>query len=134
MTPFDFVNAINSSKKNDIIAQAEDPNSAEKQYLPFVVNKSLSYFADTIMYSNAMNLHNILDSKLQFDYLLNSIRPAKRFSKWVKTENDDDLELIKKYYGYSTSKAKQVKSLFSSNQLSIIRKQLEEGGITNDKS
>lgn len=134
MTPFDFVNAINSSKKPDIIEMDEDPIGAEKQYVPFVVNKALSYFPDTIMYANAMNVNNHLDHKLQFHYLLNSTRPAKRMAKWVKKQDNDDLELIKNYYGYSTEKAKQALSLLSSSQISTLKEQLKEGGIEDVRS
>lgn len=130
MTPFDFVNAINSPKKQDLITENPD---CEREYVPFLVNKSLSYFADSIMYSNAMNLHNSLENKLQFHYLLNSLRPAKRFSKWVKRDENDDLEIVKTYYGYSTSKAKQALHLLSSQQISILREKLQ-GGIEDDRN
>lgn len=134
MTPFDFVNAINSTKKINLIETSEDPDSAEKDYIPFVVNRSLSYFPDTIMYANAMNLHNILPAKLQNDYLLNSVRPSKRFSKWAKTEDSNDLEVVKTYYGYSREKAKQALALLSQQQISIIKKELEKGGIEDGES
>lgn len=134
MTPFDFVNAINSTKKTNLIETAEDCESAEKEYVPFVVNRTLSYFPDTIMYANAMNLHNILPSKLQNDYLLNSVRPAKRFSKWAKTEDSNELELVKTYYGYSREKAKQALTLLSHQQISIIKKELEKGGMEDGES
>lgn len=129
MTPFCFVNAINSSGKKDLMS--ENPE-CEKEYNAFLVNKSLSYFPDTIMYSNAMNVHNSLENKLQFHYLLNSIRPAKRFCKWVKKEESDDLEVIKNYYGYSNAKARQALYILSPKQLSTIRQQLQQGGIENE--
>lgn len=132
MTPFDFVNAINSSKKNDIMTGTENDDLAEKAYVPFVVNRALSYFPDTLMYANAMNIHNILDNKLQFHYHLNSIRPGKRFSKWVK-KHDSDLQLVMQYYSYSVDKAKQVLPLLSTEQLSIIKTKLQSG-IENEYS
>lgn len=129
MTPFEFVNAINSTNKKDLI---EDDHDLEKAYIPYLINKSFSYFPDTIMYANAMNLHNSLENKLQFHYLLNSIRPAKRFSKWVKKEEKNDLEDIKNYYGYSITKAREALNILSPTQLSTIRKQLQQGGIENE--
>lgn len=129
MTPFEFVNAINSINKKDLI---EDDPDLEKAYIPYLINKSFSYFPDTIMYANAMNLHNSLENKLQFHYLLNSIRPAKRFSKWVKKEEKNDLEDIKNYYGYSITKAREALNILSPTQLSTIRKQLQQGGIENE--
>lgn len=125
MNPFDFVNAINSTKKNLI---NEDP-ALEKEYNPFLTNKSLSYFTDTIMDANLMNMHHGLDKKLQFDYLINTIRPAKRFSKWAKKVENNDLEVVKTYYGYNDRNAEHALSLLSADQLKIIRQNLENGGV-----
>ena len=125
MSPFDFINAINQSKKD---LMAED-SLAEKDYAPFIVNKGLSYFPDTVLYANEMNMRHSLESKLQFHYLLNSIRPRKRFSKWHKNELDEDLSTISEYLGYSYAKAKQIQNLFSENQLLIMKQKLQKGGI-----
>ncbi len=127
VSPFDFVNAITISKK-DIIKESENPALMEKEYSPFIVNKALSYFTDTILYANEMNMNAHLDNKLQFQYLINSIRPKKRFAKWVKAVSEDNLELVKTYYGYSNEKAHQVLSILSDDQLEMIRKKQEQGG------
>lgn len=126
MTPFDFVNAINSSKKSDLMTGTDNDELAEKAYVPFVVNRALSYFPDTLMYANTMNIHNILDHKLQFHYHLNSIRPGRRFSKWVK-KDDSDIQLVMQYYNYGVDKARQALPLLSTEQLSIIRTKLQSG-------
>lgn len=105
----------------------EEPN-VEKAYQPFLVNKALSYFPDTVMYANEMNLHNNADSKLQFHFFLNIIRPAKRFAKWVKKQEDNDLAAVMEYYGYSPEKAKSALSILSSDQLITIKQKLEKGG------
>ena len=86
--PFEFVNAINTTKK-DLIRSSDAPDLMEKQYKPFYVNKSLSYFVDTILYANEVNQLKHVDLKLQNDYYLNSIRKGKRYSKWHKKEEDD---------------------------------------------
>lgn len=125
MNPFDFVNAINSTKKNLI---NEDP-SLEKEYNPFLTNKSLSYFTDTIMDANLMNMHHGLDKKLQFDYLINTIRPGKRFSKWAKKVENNDRDIVKTYYGYNDRNAEAALSLLSAEQLKIIKEKLENGGV-----
>lgn len=127
MNPFDFVNAITTTKK-DLMTGTDNDELSEKSYTPFIVNKALSYFPDTIMYANEMNMHMVLDNKLQFHYLINSIRAHKRFAKWVKKSDNDDLEIVKEYYGYSNDKAIQALTLLSTNQLNLIRKQLEKGG------
>jgi hypothetical protein len=126
MNPFEFVNAINSQSKKDLMTGTENDELAESGYVPFVVNRALSYFLDTIMYANHMNIHRILDNKLQFHYLLNTIRPGKRFSKWAKKE-DSDLQLVMQYFSYGVDKAKQVLPLLSNEQLSMIKTTLQSG-------
>lgn len=130
MNIFDYVNAINSSQKTNLIKD----EYTEKEYVPYVVNKSFSYFADTLMYSNAMNLHNVLPHKLQFDYLLNSIRPAKRYTKWVKKYDSEDIGIVRQYFKYNTKKAREALQLLTSDQLITIKKQLQEGGVEDDRT
>lgn len=119
--PFDYVNAINSTK---VDLMQEEQN--ESGYVPFIVNKSLSYFPETVMHANMINVNHHIDKKLQFQYLLNSVRPGKRFAKWLKKDGDD-LELIQRYYGYSTEKAQQALRILSKQQISLIRTKLTQG-------
>ena len=125
----DFLSAINYTKKNVI---DEDP-LAEREYVPFVTNRTLSYFIDTVIPANEMNTRHFLDNKPQFDYLLNSIRTKKRFSRWLKPEQDKDLEAVKEYYGYSFHKANEALKVLSGEQLSYINERLEKGGMTHGK-
>jgi len=126
-SPFDYINAISHTKK-DLIRDSEDPVRAEKDYNSYLINKGLSYFIDTILFANEMNSHHHLDAKLQNDYLINNIRPKKRFAKWVKKLSEDDLELVKLYYGYNDEKARQALSILSDDQLALIKKKQEKGG------
>jgi hypothetical protein len=127
--PFEYLNAINSTKK-DLMTGSENDELAEKNYVPYITNKTLSYFPDTIMYASAMNLHHDLDNKLQFHYLINSIRPRKRFTKWVKKQEDNDLDAIAEYYGYNRQKSEQALTLLSPEQLEQIKNKLQKGGST----
>ena len=104
----------------------------EKDYIPFLVNRSLGYFMDTIMYANEMNRFNSLDYKLQYDFLLNIIRPRKRYSKWLKKSKNDNIDLIKKFYGYSYTKAKDVVDILSEDQIEHIRSKLDTGGLRKE--
>lgn len=124
--PFDFINAINSNK--DIIRESEDPERTEKEYSAFMVNRGLSYFPDTVLYANEMNMLAQLDGLLQFDYLLNSIRPRKRFSKWAKRREDSDVEAVREYFGYGYKKAQQALTVLSTQQLQELKQKLEKGG------
>jgi hypothetical protein len=123
MNPFDYTNAITSNKKNLIVDEA-----SEKAYNPFMTNRGLSYFPDTVFYANEMNIKPNIDKKLQFDYLLNSIRSAKRYSKWGKKKEDKDLDLVQEYYGYNHQRAKEALSILSNNQIAMIKEKLEKGG------
>jgi len=127
MNPFDFVNQINTQKK-DLIRTSDNPMLAEKVYSPFLVNKSLSYFVDTIMYSNEMNMLHHVDSKLQNDYYLNSIRPSKRFSKWAKREENSDIECIQEYYKVGYIKALEISKVLSREQIDHIKIKIIKGG------
>lgn len=123
MNPFEYLNSINESKKDIMV-----DDLAEKAYVSFTVNRSLSYFSDTVLLANEMNMNHHIDNKLQYHFLLNLVRKRKRFSKWIKPEKSDDVNAIKEYYGYSDEKARQVLSLLSSDQLATIKKKLYKGG------
>lgn len=127
MNPFDFVNAINHTKVN-VIETADNKDLVEKAYNPFVVNRSLSYFIDTVLPANEMNSRQI-DNKLQFEFLLNSVRSKKRFAKWAKKREDDLVELVKEHYGYSTKKAIQALSVLTERQKLEIRTRMIKGGV-----
>ena len=123
LSPFDFLNSINMSKK-DLM---EDPET-ENQYVPFVVNRSLSYFPDTVALANEMNKYHHLDNRLQYSFLINTIRKRKRFSKWVKPDMENNIEKVKEYYGYSNEKAKVALDILDKKQLNFIKEKLDKGG------
>ena len=123
MNPFEFINAINTTKKNMIV-----DDLTEKAYNAFMVNRSLSYFQDTVLLANEMNRYHHLDSKLQFSFLINSVRKKKRFAKWAKPTNPNNLEVVKEYYGYSNEKARQVLTILSDGQIEILKAKVYKGG------
>lgn len=123
ISPFDFLNAINYSKEKLIVDEW-----SEKQYEAFIVNKGLSYGHDTIIPANEMNSRPHLDRLLQFYFLINMVKPKKRFNKWIKAEKIDDLEIVKEYYGYSTEKAKQVLPLLSDSMIENLKTRITKGG------
>lgn len=124
ISPFDFINAINHTKEELIVDEW-----SEKQYNPFVVNKGLSYGADTVVFANEVNSRPHLDKKLQFQFLINTIRPKKRFNKWIKAEKIEAMEVVKEYYGYSTEKAQQALSILSNEQIHHLKEKLKKGGV-----
>ena len=120
LSPFDFVNSINYTKDNLMV----DPWS-EKQYNKYVINKALSFASDTVIHANEMNARPHIPVKMQYNFLINNIRPKKRFSKWIKKEKIQAVDVIKEYYGYSTEKAHQVLSILSKEQITSLKEILE---------
>jgi len=120
----DYLNTINLTKE---YLMNEDPGW-EKNYPSFVINKCMSHHMDTIMYANEMNQYPSLDKKLQYDFFINIVRPRKRFSPWGKKETVKDLDLVKKYYGYSSDKAIQALRILTPKQLDYIKDKLNKGG------
>ena len=125
MSPFDYVNAINYNKKDIMV-----DDLSEKEYNPFIINKALSFFSDTILFANEMNKYHHLDSRLQFDFFINIIKKKQRFSKWLKPSEVENLELIKNYYGYSNEKAKSVLTVLSNEQIDELKTRMNKGGRT----
>ena len=123
MNPFEFINAINTTKQDIMV-----DDITEKQYNSFMVNRSLSYFNDTVLMANEMNLNHHLDNRLQFDFFINIVRKKKRFSKWMKPETFSDVEVVKGYYGYSNEKARQALSLLTPEQINALEKKVTKGG------
>ena len=100
----------------------------EKKYVPFIINKCMAPFNDTIMLVNELNMRHHLDKKLQYDFLLNSVRSKKRYAPWVKASKLKDLECVKEYYGYSNEKAKTALSILNDEQIKAIKDSLNKGG------
>ena len=120
----DWLNSINFSKQD---LTHEDPD-AISSYPAYIVNRCLSGNIDSILFSNEMNLNAHLDPDMQYTFLLNTLRKRKRFSPWLKKEQINDLDLVKKHYGYSNEKAKVALTLLSKTQLDFIRRKYETGG------
>ena len=123
MNPFNYLNAINYTKQNIMV-----DDLTEKAYNPFMVNRSLSYFNDTVLFANEMNQHHHLDNRLQFDFFINIVRKKRRFSKWNKPETVSDVEVVKEYYGYNNEKARQALSLLTSKHIDELKKKVYKGG------
>ena len=123
INPFEYVGSITHTKNNIML-----DDIAEKGYNAFIVNRQLSYFQDTVLLSNEMNFHHQLDNSMQYQFLLNTVRKRKRFSKWMKPELVSDMDVVKEYYGYSNEKARQSLSLLQPDQLDELRKKVFKGG------
>jgi hypothetical protein len=121
----EYLNAINVSKES--LMDSED-EAWEKKYAPFIVNKCVAPFPDTILLVNELNRYHFLDKKLQFDFLLNSLRARKRYTPWLKAKKLKNLEYVKEYYGYNNEKAKAALDILDDEQISAIKIKLYKGG------
>lgn len=127
--PFDYANSILQNKKNLIIDEL-----TEKEYQPFLINRTLSYHKDCVLYANEMNRRHLADKKLQYDFLLNTVRSQKRpFAKWAKSEKDDDLLTVKAFFGFSDVKAREALRLLKPEEIKLLKEKMSTGGIKNTK-
>ena len=124
---FDYANAV-SHTKEDIIRTAENPEVAEKAYNAYMTNRALSYHIDTVLFANDMNQNGHLDNIIQFDYLFNSIRPKKRFARWVKPEKNEDIEAVMQAFQYRRERAIQAMKTLTDEDLLEIHAALDRGG------
>ena len=120
----DWLNSINFNKDNLI---EEDPSEI-KNYPPYIINRCFSGHLDAIMFANEMNQYHFLPKKMQYDFLLNTLRPKKRFSPWLRKDTIKDLDYVKRYYGYSNEKAQQALKILTKDQLNFIKSKFETGG------
>lgn len=128
MNPFDYVNAINENKKN-LMQGSENDELAERGYNPFITNKALSYHLDTILFANEMNQYPNIDNKLQFEYYLHSVPKKKRYGKWSKKLEDNNLDIICEYYGCNYSKAAEILKIINKEILDLLKQKLQKGGV-----
>jgi len=120
----DYLNSINQTKKNLLDGDEE----AVKGYPAYIINKCLSSFTDSVLFANEMNLNSHLNLKMQYDFYINSLKPRKRYTPWVKKQTLEHLELVKKYYGYNHNKAIAALRVLTNSQLNEIKKLLNIGG------
>jgi len=128
MNVFDFVKDINGPKK-DIMINSANPELAEKDYIPWIVNKTFSYFSDTVWYANEMNKYSDLSNQMQYHYFLYSINKGKRFAEQVKKKYSDDVQLIASYFNYSNKRAEETLNILTPQQVQDIREKTRTGGV-----
>ena len=101
----------------------------ESEYEPFLINRALAYYQDCILYANEMNRRFEISARLQYHYLLNTIRKRKRFAKWIKPNKIDDLRIVMEYYSVSRQKAEEYLDIISEKEIGILRGKMNKGGV-----
>lgn len=122
--PYDYYKSV-SKTKEDLM----DDQASEEAYVPFIVNRTLSYFPDTLFHANQMNRYHKCDKKFQYDYYLKAIRARSRFTKWAKSASSEDIDTIKEYYKYNDRRAQEALSILTSADIVAMRKQADQGGL-----
>jgi len=121
----EYLTAINYSKEP--LFDTED-TTVEKEYTPYIINRCLSNFPDTLLQVNEMNFWCSIDKKMHFDFLLNGTRTRKRFSKWLKDVKPEDFAVVKEYFGYSDRKTREVMDILSSDDIANMKLDMDKGG------
>lgn len=132
---FEFVNSINDKKNPEIIDEHEN------DYVPFIINRSFSFFQDSIFFANAMNQYSgVLNNQQQFDFYYHVLSKRRRFSKWLKKQSEASTEeaiaLIINKYDCSRKKAKDILSIFcddevkKKNYIETLKSEAYKGGIS----
>ena len=125
-----FKDILPSLMKNKDNYLFTDPDRA-KDHLPYLVNKALSYHKDTILYANEMNGYPRIDEKLHYDYLYYSIqRKSRPFVPWDKMQKSDEIDAVKSYFKYSTTKAIEALRVLTKDQVAFIVKKTTIGGVS----
>ena len=124
----EVIPSILQTKKNVLV---DDYDIKEYKKQAYMVNRSLSYHMDCVLYANEMNIHSSIDPDMQYQYLLNTIRSMKRkFQPWQKSEADKDIECVKQYFGFSNEKAKEALRILNDEQIAEIKTKTAKGGVT----
>ena len=121
----DYLNSINYTKES--LLDTEDDQWVKK-YPSYIINKCIAPFPDSLMLVNEINQLHHLDKKLQYDFLINSLRTRKRYTPWMKAKKLKNLEYVKEYYGYNNEKAKSALDILNDEQISAIKTKLNKGG------
>lgn len=123
MSPFDYINSITFDKKNLMVDE-----DTTKAYEPWMVNKGLSNFIDTVLYANDMNINHHLSKEAQYTYLLNIVRKKKRYGKWPKAERNDDIAMISEYYQCNRRTSEEYLRLMTDDDILDIKAKMSIGG------
>ncbi len=118
MKIFDIVNSIFNKTYPETLSD----------YNPHIINKALAQYPDAIFYANEMNMNHSIDHRWQYDYFYHAIRKGKRWTEWYKPGDDTDLKAVMVYFKMNQKKAKEAIVILTPDQISIIKKKIEEVG------
>lgn len=119
MNPFDYVNSVLNKKQ-----YIEDLSG----YNPFLTNRALSYYPDTIFYAQELNMIGYLDNQMQYDLLYHAVPRANRIPrKWPKKNLSEQINSICQYYNCSPKKALEITKILNEDQIDQLISKVNEG-------
>lgn len=113
---FDILNNLSYNKD---VEELDDV--WRKDYNPYLMNRGFSYFPDTVLQANAMNLRSYLNKDAQFKYYYHSIRRRKRYSKWHKKGAGDLISVLSKILECSPKEAEKYLDILPSEQVEELK-------------
>jgi|SaaInl4_135m_RNA_FD_contig_21_1893168_length_942_multi_5_in_0_out_0_2 hypothetical protein len=125
-SPFYIMNAIDQGR--DIVGESDDPDEILADYNPYITNRSYMRYMDTVLLANELNFRPMMPADMQYAFLINTIRPSKRFEKWLKADEIENIELVKAYYGYNNERAREALNILSAEDIDRIKKKMHKGG------
>ena len=114
---FKIVNHINTGKSRDELDKVR-----RKDYSPYLINKALSYFPDTILQANQMNMASFIDIQAQYDYLFYAVRKRKRYSKWYKGHTSEMISILRDVLECSPRAAEVYLLMLSKDEIKKLKK------------
>lgn len=121
--------------ENNLIS-GKKPIELDSEYNQWRTNSVLSNHKDLIFYINEMNINYNITNKMHYAYLFSVIRKQKR---WVEPETKKEktarekkealITSISEYYKYNVVRAKETLKVLTPEQIEIIIKGKEKGGV-----
>jgi len=126
---FDYVNNILYGKKPNMMRDTENDTLAEAGYVAWQTNLALTLHPDTVLNANLMNQYHQLNNRAQYEFYKYSVRPNKRGRvPWVKSIDDEVLDMICETYCCNRNVAREYLPLLSNEQLKTMKEQQQKGG------
>lgn len=123
--PFDFINNISTSSTS-----IWEDGVSDKEYTPFMINRGLSQYRDTVLFAQFMNQNGqFVSPKMQYDfYRLGIQHKKKRFAKWHKPDKLEEIEMLSRHFGINIRILENYVSLMSETDYATLIGSLEKGG------
>jgi hypothetical protein len=123
MNPFDYAHDLITKENLD------EGTPERKDYKIFLINRTLSYYSDIVLFINELNRYPDTNTQMHFDFVQNAVPKKRRKKKyWAKGKKLENMQIVKEYYKYSNQKCLDVLSVLSDTDIQTIKTKLYRGG------